>query len=176
MELLAGPLPRLFRQQTSLQLVINVELIVLVYLLVLSLIELCVFVPLSVHVVPSLLILAVSPHFFIKQPLSLFLVFLVIIVCILFVSLLHIVELLPDDEATRAAAAFGARMSLVVAAAVLRLVLLWCIKHLNPVFLVLVVEFRILKVENLVEIVQECHCNENCCEAHKSFLELQYFY
>jgi hypothetical protein len=42
--------------------------------------------------------LAVSPHFLIKQPLSLFLVFLVIIVSILLVSLLHIVELLPDDE------------------------------------------------------------------------------
>ena len=154
MELLAGPLPRLFRKQTSLQLVINVELIVLVYLLVLSLIELCIFVPLCVHVVPSQLILAVSPHFLIKQPLSLFLVFLVIIVSILFVSLLHIVELLPDDETSRAAAAFSALMSLVVAAAVISLFLFWRIKHLDPVLLILVVEFRILKVEDLVKIVQ----------------------
>jgi hypothetical protein len=98
--------------------------------------------------------LAVSPHFFIKQPLSLFLVFLVIIVSILFVSLLHIVELLPDDETSRAAAAFSALMSLVVAAAVISLFLFWRIKHLDPVLLILVVEFRILKVEDLVKIVQ----------------------
>ncbi len=55
-------------------------------------------------------------------------------------------------------------------------IFLLLLDHQGSIALILRVEFRILQVKDLVEVVQDRHQNEDGCERDVSFLHIFYLY
>jgi hypothetical protein len=118
-------------------------------LLVFSLINLCVFIPLLPDPGHSQVIISQL------KPVLNGDIFVDLLLLALFV--LKVLELLPHDETLRTT---NLLCVLQLEIRLLAVLLLGGVQHNDPVLAVLNKEFRVLSIETLVEIVQECHQNE----------------